>query len=75
MMFVMLGDIDALYDNSKPFSTFLIKEGLEGILRETKLRLREKHTIVPHVCGLVLLIYAFFFFQLILYSCSATWYP
>ena len=70
-MFVMLGDIDALYDNSKPFSTFLIKEGLEGILRETKLRLREKHTIVPHVCGLS----PCTTYMLILYSCSATWYP
>ena len=49
MIFLIPGDIDALYDNSKPFSTFLMKEGLEGILRETKLRMREKHTIVPHV--------------------------
>jgi len=48
MLYLMPGDIDALYDNSKPFSIFLKKEGLEGILRETKLRLREKHTIVPH---------------------------
>lgn len=45
----MLDDVNTLYDNSKPFSTFLMKEGLEGILRETELGLREKHTIVPHV--------------------------
>ena len=50
MTYLMAGDIDALYDNSKPFSTFLMKEGLESILHETKLKLREKHTIVPHVC-------------------------
>ena len=50
MLYLMFGDIDAIYDNSKPFSTFLMKEGLEGILRETKLRLRENHTIIPHVC-------------------------
>jgi hypothetical protein len=47
----MLDDINTLYDNSKPFSTFLMKEGLEGILRETELGLRQKHTIVPHVCS------------------------
>ncbi|KAF8800717.1 hypothetical protein BYT27DRAFT_7199539 [Phlegmacium glaucopus] len=43
-----INDMDALYENSKPFATFLRKEGLPGILRETNLRLREKHTIVPH---------------------------
>ncbi|KAF8800836.1 hypothetical protein BYT27DRAFT_7245483 [Phlegmacium glaucopus] len=40
--------INALYENSKPFATFLRNEGLPGILRETNLRLREEHTIVPH---------------------------
>ena len=76
MMFLMLDDINALYDNSKPFSTFLMKEGLEGILRETELGLREKHTIVPHVCFLMLSqIYYLFAFRLILYLCSVTWYP
>lgn len=48
MLFMLPGDMDALYENSKPFSTFLFQQGLENILRETKLRLREKHTIVPH---------------------------
>ena len=50
MLFLMLEGINTLYDNSKPFSTFLMKEGLEDILRETELGLRQKHTIVPHVC-------------------------
>ena len=50
MLFLMLDGINTLYDNSKPFSTFLMKEGLEDILRETELVLRQKHTIVPHVC-------------------------
>jgi hypothetical protein len=61
MMFLMHGDIDALYDNSKPFSTFLMKEGLEDILRETKLKLREKHTIVPHVCSYAFPLYYYLF--------------
>ncbi|KDR66055.1 hypothetical protein GALMADRAFT_232756 [Galerina marginata CBS 339.88] len=41
-------DKDALYENSKPFSNFLKKQGLDGILRKEKCRLREQHTIVPH---------------------------
>lgn len=44
-------DINALYDNSKPFSNFLKKRGVDAILRKTELRLRDKHAIVPHVRG------------------------
>lgn len=65
--------MDALYDNSKPFSKFLAKEGLEKILHETNVLLREKHTIVPHVCC-----YAWrpsrVSFSINLHSCSATWF-
>jgi len=42
-------DMDAFYENSKPFMAFLKKQGLDQVLRETKLTLREAHTIVPHV--------------------------
>ncbi|KAJ2921018.1 hypothetical protein H1R20_g16078, partial [Candolleomyces eurysporus] len=36
----------AVYDNSTPFSTYLNKQGLSRILKKTKLRLKENHTIV-----------------------------
>ncbi|KAF8873600.1 hypothetical protein CPB84DRAFT_1798256 [Gymnopilus junonius] len=48
LLFNSLDDIEALYDNSKPFSAFLRKQGLDSILKKTNLRLREKHKIVPH---------------------------
>jgi hypothetical protein len=41
--------INALYDNSRPFMNFLKNQGLDSILRRTKLKLRERHTVVPHV--------------------------
>ena len=50
MPYLLPGDMDTFYDNSKPFSTFLRKEGLKDILCQMKLKLREQHTIVPHVC-------------------------
>ncbi|KAF8626500.1 hypothetical protein AX17_006553 [Amanita inopinata Kibby_2008] len=43
-----MGHAESLYDNSIPFSRYLTKQGLKSILMETKLDLREKHTIVPH---------------------------
>lgn len=49
MMYLISGDMDALYENSKPFSKFLRKQGLENTLRKMQLKLRETHTIVPHV--------------------------
>lgn len=42
-------DINAIYDNSPAFAKFLKKQSLDEILRETRLRLREIHSIVPHV--------------------------
>ena len=72
----MLEGINTLYDNSKPFSTFLMKEGLEDILRETELGLRQKHTIVPHVCRYDFsLMPSYLLFQLICYLYSAKWDP
>ena len=50
MVYLLPKDINALYENSKPFSAYLMKEGLEDILGEMKLELQAKHTIVPHVC-------------------------
>lgn len=49
MISLAASSIDALYDNAKPFDAFLKKQGMERILRETNLKLRAKHTIVPHV--------------------------
>ncbi|RXW19088.1 hypothetical protein EST38_g6766 [Candolleomyces aberdarensis] len=47
-MFIFFADMDALYENSKPFEKFLTKEKLDTILREVKLKLRAQHKIVPH---------------------------
>ncbi|KAF9523612.1 hypothetical protein CPB83DRAFT_871582 [Crepidotus variabilis] len=47
MMFLSMADADALYENSRSFSKFLQTQGISGILQKTKLRLREKHRIVP----------------------------
>jgi hypothetical protein len=41
--------MDALYDNSKAFGAFLRKQGMDRILRKTNLKMRVRHTIVPHV--------------------------
>ncbi|KAF9239785.1 hypothetical protein BU15DRAFT_74324 [Melanogaster broomeanus] len=41
-------ELDAVYDNSKAFSEFLAAQGLRGVLRETKLKRRLKHKILPH---------------------------
>ncbi|KAJ2921112.1 hypothetical protein H1R20_g15980, partial [Candolleomyces eurysporus] len=47
-MFILLADMDALYENSKPFEKFLRKQKLDAILKEVKLKLRAQHKIVPH---------------------------
>lgn len=44
-----LGDVEAFYDSSAPFQQYLKKQGLDDVLRESKIKLRGKHTIVPHV--------------------------
>ncbi|RXW25332.1 hypothetical protein EST38_g534 [Candolleomyces aberdarensis] len=53
-MFILLADMDALYENSKPFKKFLTKQKLDAILREVKLKLRVQHKIVPHRLNLPL---------------------
>lgn len=47
-----LPDLNALYDNSAPFMKYLKNQGIDDILRNMKLELRERHTVVPHVCGI-----------------------
>jgi hypothetical protein len=59
-----MDDMTALYENSKPFMKFLKKQGMDNVLKKTKLRLREPHTIVPHVC-------ASFFLKRVLLSAGA----
>ena len=50
MITLAVDDMDAVYDNSEPFSKYLKKQGLDDVLKKTKLRMRKKHRIVPHVC-------------------------
>ena len=46
----ILSDVaDTVYDNSKPFSEFLKKQGINNILNKTGLTLRRKHAIVSPV--------------------------
>lgn len=49
----MHDEVHILYENSEPFATYLRKQGLESILRQTRLMLnsKEHHTIVPHRYG------------------------
>ena len=49
MVYMAFNGMEALYENSKPFSNFLKKQGLEALLKKTNLKLREKHKIFPHV--------------------------
>ncbi|KAH6896244.1 hypothetical protein BKA70DRAFT_1316688 [Coprinopsis sp. MPI-PUGE-AT-0042] len=53
-VFSSLVDADALYENSGPFEKYLAGEGLGGILRENRLKLRKRHSIVPHRLGVPL---------------------
>ncbi|KIL61611.1 hypothetical protein M378DRAFT_166732 [Amanita muscaria Koide BX008] len=41
-------DVEAFYENSQPFFKFLRRQGLDDLLKKTRLKLRDKHTIVPH---------------------------
>ncbi|TFK38372.1 hypothetical protein BDQ12DRAFT_705388 [Crucibulum laeve] len=51
IMYLSTPTLEAVYDNSKAFATFLKNQGLDTILRETKLKKRQRHTIVPHRLG------------------------
>ncbi|KAH6896239.1 hypothetical protein BKA70DRAFT_1316671 [Coprinopsis sp. MPI-PUGE-AT-0042] len=53
-MFRDLVQFDVIYDNSKPFETFLEKKQLDKLLEETKLKRRSKHKVVPHRVGVSL---------------------
>jgi hypothetical protein len=39
----------AVYDNSSPFHKYLKKQGTEEAAKKTGVKLKNKHTIVPHV--------------------------
>ena len=46
----ILSDVaDTVYDNSKPFSEFLKKQGINDILKKTDLTLRRQHSIISPV--------------------------
>jgi hypothetical protein len=47
-------NMDAVFENSKAFMTYLQKDGLTEGLEKTNLKLRDQHTILPHVCDLLL---------------------
>lgn len=49
MIILSMCSMDALYENSKAFDAFLKKKGMDRILRNTDLKMRLRHTIVPHV--------------------------
>ena len=49
MVILAASSMEALYDNSKPFDTFLRKQGIDRTLKKTNLTMRKRHTIVPHV--------------------------
>ena len=41
--------LDAAYDNSKPFAKYLKARSFGDVLRETTLKRRLRHRILPHV--------------------------
>jgi len=45
--------VEAFHENSEPFFRFLQSQGLDDLLGKTRLRLRKKHAIVPHVRGFI----------------------
>ncbi len=51
LLLASMGAAEVLYENSKPFFEFLRNQGLDELLRKTRLRLRKKHSVVPHVCN------------------------
>lgn len=40
----------AYIENSQPFRKYLHEDGIKGALRSTNLKLKEWHSVVPHVC-------------------------
>ena len=49
MIYLSADSMDAIYDNSRPFSTFLKNQGIDRILSDNNLKLRKNHKLVPHV--------------------------
>jgi len=43
-----LNSLNAIYENSNAFEEYLAKHGMVEALRQTKLKRKQKHTIVPH---------------------------
>jgi hypothetical protein len=41
----------AIYDNSTAFEKYLKKQGTEEAARKAGVKLKQKHSIVPHVCA------------------------
>ena len=41
----------AIYDNSFAFRKYLKKQGAEEAAQKAGVKLKSKHTIVPHVCS------------------------
>jgi len=71
MLSACYSDMEAFYENSQAFFKFLQDQGLDDLLRKTKLRLREKHVIVPHVSAeCILFRYPFNFGYKLAYPCT-----
>ena len=50
MIYLSVDSMDAIYDNSEAFSTFLRNQGIDHVLSVNRLKLRKNHKLVPHVC-------------------------
>jgi hypothetical protein len=42
----------AMYDNAAVFKKYLKKQGTDEAARKAGVKLKQKHSIVPHVCAL-----------------------
>ena len=49
MIHLAANSMDAIYDNSKAFNTFLRNQGIDRVLSVNRLKLRKNHKLVPHV--------------------------
>ena len=49
MIYLSANSMDALYDNSEAFNTFLRNQDIDRVLSINHLKLRKNHKLVPHV--------------------------
>ena len=49
MIYLSANSMDAIYDNSEAFYTFLRNQDIDRVLSINHLKLRKNHKLVPHV--------------------------